>query len=61
MTHFTNVPSITPPGAGNVIGPYSVWPRQQSRFRAKTKAAIYAGTAAGAGVFVHCVVPLIGS
>ena len=42
----------------NVIGPYSEWPRKTPTSRIK-RPAILTASAAMAGVFVHCVVPMI--
>ena len=42
----------------NVIGPYSEWPRKTPTSRIK-RPEILAASAAMAGVFFHCVVPMI--
>ena len=42
----------------NVIGPYSEWPRKTPTSSIK-RPAILAASAALAGVFIHCVVPMI--
>ncbi len=39
-----------------IIGPYSPWPRPTRKRRA---VALIAGSVAGLGVFIHCVVPLL--
>ncbi|QMU58173.1 MAG: hypothetical protein GKR98_08185 [Boseongicola sp.] len=41
----------------NVVGPYSEWPRK-NKFSFRKKIAL-AGSASLAGIFVHCVVPMI--
>lgn len=45
--------------ASDVIGPYSAWPRKAEPSRRGFRTAMIAALAGGAGVFVHCVVPLI--
>ena len=44
-------------GATDVIGPFSAWPRRR-RFPRKAQIAT-AATVVAAGVFVHCVVPML--
>ena len=57
MTYLTNQLTPTRLPADNIIGPYSVWPRRpKSNYK---RPAILASTAVFAGVFVHCVVPMI--
>ena len=42
----------------NIQGPYSAWPRRRFTI-SKLRATIYTSVIASAGVFVHCVVPMI--
>ena len=43
----------------NVIGPYSEWPRKTPPTSRIKRPVILATSAAMAGVFIHCVVPMI--
>lgn len=43
--------------AGDILGPYSEWPRPKPR-RAQRRAGILAGLT-GFAVFLHCGLPLI--
>ena len=55
-TATTNLPIV---GNLNIQGPYSEWPRRRRFHVSKLRASVYAGVFASAGVFAHCVVPMI--
>ena len=58
MTTTTTAPAL--PAPINVAGPYSPWPRRAPRATARRLRVAGAVTAlGGAGVFVHCALPLI--
>lgn len=54
MTDITNSFSDT-----DVFGPYSSWPRRTKRVWTRIRIAKLAAISAAAGVFAHCVVPMI--
>ncbi|SFC09050.1 hypothetical protein [Tropicimonas isoalkanivorans] len=46
------------PNPADVIGPYSLWPRTRAA-RDWKKPATIAASVSAAGVFVHCVAPIL--
>ena len=54
MTHFEETTN-----RNDIFGPFSQWPRKAVTRRHKVRAAMFATAAAGAGVFAHCVLPMI--
>ncbi len=40
-----------------IIGPYSPWPRQEQK--SYRRPALFAATAAAAGIFAHCILPML--